>query len=63
VIDAPGDAGMRMSIEGASTAHSHGVNVSTGFLEGLKKAAIEELRARRQKVLADLAALGVEAEG
>jgi hypothetical protein len=59
-IEAPGDSSLKMSSEGASTSHSRGIDVTTGFLERLKQLALEELQAKRQAVLAELAALGVE---
>lgn len=62
-IEAPGDGGMKLSSEGASTSHSRGIDVAAGFLESLKRLALDELHAKRQRVLADLTALGVETEG
>ena len=59
-IEAPGDSSLRMSKEGASTAHSGGVTVSEGFLDRLKELALGELRARRDVVLGELTALGVD---
>jgi hypothetical protein len=63
LIDAPGDASFKMSAEGASTSHSRGTGVSDAFLASLKKLAIGELHARRDVVLKDLAALGVDTSG
>jgi hypothetical protein len=60
LIEAPGDASFKMSAEGASTSHSRGTGVSAGFLASLKKLAVAELRARREVVLKDLTALGVD---
>jgi hypothetical protein len=60
LIEAPGDASFKMSAEGASTSHSRGTEVSNGFLASLKDLAVAELRARREIVLRDLGALGVE---
>jgi hypothetical protein len=60
MIEAPGDASFKMSAEGASTAHSRGTDVSGGFLGNLKKLAVAELRAKRDGVLKELSALGVE---
>ena len=62
-IEAPGDASLRMSMEGASTTHSRGINVSTGFLESLTRLAVEELQGHKQQVLSELIALGVDPEG
>ena len=59
-IETPGDGGIRLSAEGASTSHSRGIDVSPDFLTSLKTLALTELQAKRQRVLADLAALGVE---
>jgi len=60
LIEAPGDASFKMSAEGASTSHSRGTGVSTGFLASLKQLAVNELRARRETVLKGLTALGVD---
>jgi hypothetical protein len=62
-VEAPGDASLKMSLEGPSTSHARGVGVSEAFLGRLKQLAVEELRARRNRVQADLHALGVETEG
>ena len=51
-----------MSMEGASTTHSRGINTSTGFLDSLKLLAVEELQAHKQQVLSELMALGVDPE-
>jgi hypothetical protein len=60
LIEAAGDASFKMSAEGASTSHSRGTEVSTSFLASLKDLAVAELRARREVVLRDLGALGVD---
>jgi hypothetical protein len=60
-IEAPGDAGLRMSSEGASTTHARGIDVSGAFLGKVKQLAIAELQSRQKGVLADLTALGVDA--
>jgi hypothetical protein len=60
LIEAPGDASFKMSAEGASTSHSRGTGVSAAFLAKLKELAVAELQARREVVLNDLAALGVD---
>ena len=60
LIEAPGDASFKMSAEGASTSHSRGTEVSTGFLASLKQLAVAELRGRREVVLRDLSSLGVD---
>jgi hypothetical protein len=59
-IEAPGDASLRMSQQGASTTHSRGVAVTDGFLASLKQLAVAELRALQQRILAELTALGVD---
>jgi hypothetical protein len=60
LIEAPGDASFKMSSEGSSTSHSRGTDVSAGFLAGLKKLAVAELREKRDAVLKELTALGVD---
>jgi hypothetical protein len=62
-IKLPGDASIRMSSEGAASTHYQGYAVSPDFLTKLQRLAIEELNARRHAIIAELAALGVEAEG
>ena len=62
-IEAPADASLKMSAEGASTTHFRGIDVSTGFLANLKRLAVKELQTRRQNILTALSELGVEAEG
>lgn len=59
-IEAPGDASLRMSLEGSSKAHSQGIGVSAAFLDQVKQLAIAELQARRQNLLAELSGLGVD---
>lgn len=61
-IEAPGDSSLRMSREGASTTHSRGIAVSDGFLAELKRIAVAELEARRDAVIGELGALGVDPE-
>ncbi len=61
-IKLPGDASIRMSGEGAASTHYQGYGVSPEFLEKLQRLAVEELDARRRSIIAELAALGVEAE-
>ena len=60
LIEAPGDASFKMSAEGSSTSHSRGTGASADFLASLKQLAVAELRARREMVLRDLTALGVD---
>jgi len=62
-VEAPGDASLKMSQEGPSTSHAQGVGVSEGFLQRLKQLALEELQAKQSKILAELEALGVDANG
>lgn len=59
-IEAPGDASLRMSKEGASSPHSGGVTVSEAFLVQMKNLAVKELRAQVDTVMAALKALGVD---
>src|ERR1700733_7624653 len=61
-IERPGNGGMKMSAEGAPTSHSRGIDVAPSFLASLKRLALEELQAKRQRLLAELAELGVETE-
>jgi hypothetical protein len=61
-IKLPGDASIRMSGEGAASTHYEGYAVSPEFLTRLRRLAVEELDARRHSIIAELAALGVEAE-
>jgi hypothetical protein len=60
-IKLPGDSSIRMSLEGAASTHYVGFSASAAFLQRLKQLAIEELEAKRRSIIADLAALGVEA--
>jgi hypothetical protein len=60
-IEAPGDAGLRMSSEGASTTHARGIDASESFLGKVKQLAVAELQSRRKGILAELTALGVDA--
>jgi hypothetical protein len=60
-IKLPGDASIRMSSEGAASTHYQGYSVSPNFLRKLQRLAVEELDARRRSIIAELAALGVEA--
>lgn len=62
-IKLPGDASIRMSGEGAASTHYQGYAVSPDFLAKLKCLAVEELEERRRGIIAELAALGVDAEG
>jgi hypothetical protein len=61
-IKLPGDASIRMSSEGAASAHYAGFSASTEFLGRLQHLAIEELDRRRRSIIAELAQLGVEAD-
>jgi len=61
-IKLPGDASIRMSSEGAASTHYQGYSVTPDFLRKLQRLAVEELDARRRGIIAELAALGVEAE-
>jgi len=60
-IKLPGDSSIRMSSEGAASAHYSGIVASPEFLASLQRLAIEELDARRRGIIAELAVLGVEA--
>ena len=51
-----------MSSEGAASTHYEGFSASPDFLHKLQRLAVEELDARRRGIIADLAALGVEAD-
>ena len=59
-IEAPGDASLKMSAEGATTSHANGVVVSAGFLADVKRLAVAELRAHERKLLDELRQLGVD---
>ena len=61
-IKLPGDASIRMSSGGAASTHYEGFSASPDFLHKLQRLAVEELDARRRGIIADLAALGVEAD-
>ena len=61
-IKLPGDASIRMSSEGAASTHYEGFSASPEFLRKLQLLAVEELDARRHGIIAELAALGVEAD-
>jgi hypothetical protein len=61
-IKLPGDASIRMSSEGAASTHYEGFSASPDFLRKLQRLAVDELDARRRGIIAELAALGVEAE-
>lgn len=60
-IKLPGDTSIRMSSEGAELAHYSGFQASPEFLAQLQRLSIDELDARRRGIIAELAALGVEA--
>jgi hypothetical protein len=62
-IKLPGDASIRMSSEGAASTHYEGHAVSSEFLTKLRRLAVEELDTRRRGIIAELAALGVDAVG
>jgi hypothetical protein len=62
-IKGPGEASIEMSAEGASSTRYRGFSTSTGFLSRLKDLALEEIHSRRRAIIAELAALGVDAEG
>jgi hypothetical protein len=59
-IKLPGDSSIRMSSEGAASAHYAGFTTSAEFLARLKRLAIEELNAKRKGITSELATLGVE---
>lgn len=61
-IKLPGDASIRLSMEGAASAHYSGFSASPDFLKRLQHLALEELDKRRRAIVAELAALGVEAD-
>ncbi len=60
-IKLPGDASIRLSAEGAASAHYLGFSASPDFLKRLQHLALEEIDVRRRALLAELAQLGVEA--
>ena len=61
-IKLPGDSSIRLSSEGAASTHYQGFSASSDFLRRLHRLAVEELNARKQAIVAELAALGVDAE-
>lgn len=61
-IKLPGDASIRLSGEGAASTHYSGFTASPQFLDRLRSLALAELDAKRRGLIAELAALGVEAE-
>ncbi len=61
-IKLPGDSSIRMSSEGAASTHYQGFSASSDFLRRLQRLAVEELNGRKQAIIAELAALGVDAE-
>ena len=61
-IKLPGDASIRLSGEGAASTHYSGFTASPQFLDRLRSLTIAELDAKRRGLIAELAALGVEAE-
>ena len=61
-IKLPGDSSIRMSSEGAASTHYQGFSVSAEFLRRLHSLAMEELDARRRSIIAELAAIGVDAD-
>jgi hypothetical protein len=62
-IKLPGDASIRMSSEGSASSHYSGFPAAPEFLGRLQRLSIEALDARRRSIIAELASLGVEAEG
>ncbi len=63
MIERGGDGSIKLSEEGADSAHYNGYPVSPGFLAQLKVLSLRELGARRTAVDEQLTALGVETEG
>ena len=61
-IKGPGDSSIEMSAEGAASTRYRGFSATPDFLARLKQLALEELAARRRAIIAELAALGVEAD-
>ena len=61
-IKLQGDASIRMSSEGAASTHYQGYSVRPEFLRKLQRLAVEALDARRRGIIAELAALGVDAD-
>ncbi len=62
-IQGPGDASIEISAEGVESTHYRGFSATPGFLDQLKRLALEEIAARRKAIVDELAGLGVEAEG
>jgi hypothetical protein len=62
-IKLPGDASIRLSSEGAASTHYQGFSASPEFLRNIQRLSVDELDARRRGIIAELAALGVEADG
>ena len=60
-INRPGDTSIEMSAEGAESTHYRGFSATPAFLARLRQLALEELAARQQAIIGDLAKLGVEA--
>ena len=60
-INGPGDTSIEMSAEGAESTHYRGFSATPAFLARLRQLALEELAARQQAIIDDLAKLGVEA--
>ena len=61
-IKLPGDTSIRLSSEGAASTHYQGFSASPEFLRRLHRLGVEELDSRRRSIIAELAALGVEAD-
>lgn len=61
-IKLPGDSSIRLSSEGAASTHYQGFSASPDFLRRLHRSAVEELEARRRRIIDELATLGVDAE-
>lgn len=63
MIERGGDGSIKLSEEGADSAHYNGYPVSPDFLARLKALSLEELATRRAEVEGQLAAMGVETDG
>jgi len=61
-IKLPGDSSIRLSSEGAASTHYQGFSASPDFLRRLHRSVVEELEARRRRIIDELATLGVDAE-
>jgi hypothetical protein len=61
-IQGPGDASIEMSADGSESTHYRGFSATPAFLDQLKRLALQEIAARRQAIIGELAALGVEAD-